>query len=68
MVMVRYVDDVQSAIRKDQVNKCQEHLNSLDAHIKFTIEFLGTDGLSFLDTLTQSTLKSIESEVYRKPI
>ena len=33
----RYVDDVHSATRKDQVNKLllQEHLNSIDPHIKF---------------------------------
>ena len=33
-----YVDDVHSATRKDQVNKLQGHLNSIDPHIKFTIE------------------------------
>ena len=33
----RYVGDVHGATRKDQVNKLQEHLNSIDAHIKFTI-------------------------------
>ena len=41
----RYVDDVHSATRKDHVNKLQEHLNSIDPHIKFTIELPGTDGL-----------------------
>ena len=41
----RYVDDVCSATRKDQVNQLQEHLNSTDPYIKFTIELLGTDGL-----------------------
>ena len=34
----RYVDDVHSATRKDQVNKHQEYLNSIDPHIKFTTE------------------------------
>ena len=63
----RYVDDVHSATRKDQVNKLQEHLNSIDPHIKFTIELPGTDGLPFLDTLTKPTSNSIESTVYRKP-
>ena len=62
----RYVDDVHSATRKDQVNKLQEHLNSIDPHIKFTIELPGTDGLPFLDTLTKPTPNSIESTVYRK--
>ena len=63
----RYVDDVHSATRKDQVNKLQEHLNSIDPHIKFTIELPGTDGLLFLDTLTKPTPNSIESTVYRNP-
>ena len=62
----RYVDDVHSATRKDQVNKLQEHLNSIDSHIKFTIELQRTDGLPFLNTLTKSILNFIESTVYRK--
>ena len=63
----RYVDHVHSATRKDQVNKLQEHLTSIDPHIKFTIELPETDGLPFLDTLTKPTPNSIESTVYRKP-
>ena len=35
---LRYVDDVHSATRKDQVNQLQEHLNSIDPHIQFTTE------------------------------
>ena len=62
----KYVDDIYSATRKDQVNKLQDHLNSIDPHIKFTIELPGTDGLPFLDTLTKLTSNSIESTVYRK--
>ena len=62
----RYVDDVHSAIRKGQVNKLQGHLNSIDPHIKFTIELPGIDGVSFLGTLTKPTPNSIESTVYRK--
>ena len=61
----RYVDDVHSATRTDQVNKLQEHLNSIDPHIQFTIELPGTDGLPFLDTLTKPTPNSIESTIYR---
>ena len=64
---LRYVDDVHSATRKDQVNKLQEHLNSIDPHIKFTTGLPGTDGLPFLDTLTKPTSNSIESTVYRNP-
>ena len=62
-----YVDDVPSATKKDQVNKIQEHFNSIDPHIKSTIELSGTDGLPFLDTLTKPNPNSIESTVYRKP-
>ena len=39
----RCVDDVHSVTRKDQVNKLQEHLNSIDPHFIFTIELPGTD-------------------------
>ena len=63
----RYIDDVYSPTRKDQVNKLQEHLNFIDPYIKFTIELPGTDGLLFLDTLTKPTSTSIKSTVYRKP-
>ena len=62
-----YVDDVNSATRKDQVNKLEGHLIPIDPHSKFTIELPGSDGLTFLDTLTKSTPNSIESTVYRKP-
>ena len=63
----RYVDDVYSAIRKDQVNQLQKDLNSIDSHIKFTMELPGTDGLPFLDTLAKPTPNSFVSTVYRKP-
>ena len=52
----------------DQVNKLQEHLNSIDPHIKFPKELPGRDGLPFLDTLSKPTPNSVESTVYRKPI
>ena len=61
------VNDVLSATRKDQVNKLQEHLNSIDPNIKFTIELLETDGPPFLDSLTKATPNSIESTVYSNP-
>ena len=60
---LRYVDDVHSATRKEQVNILQEHLNSIDAHIKFTIKLPGIDGLPFQDTLTKPTPNYIESSL-----
>ena len=49
----RYIDDVHSTTSKDQVNKLQEHLNSIVPHIKFTIKLPGNHGLPFLDTTTK---------------
>ena len=63
----RYVDDIHSATRKDQVNKLQEYLSSINPPIKFTTELPGMNWLPFLDTLTKLTPNSIESTVYRKP-
>ena len=40
----RYVDDVHSATRKDQVNQLQEHLNLIDPHVKFIIKLPRTAG------------------------
>ena len=65
---LRYAGKVYSETKKDQLNKCQEHLNSTDPHIKFIIELPGTDELPFLHTLTKPTPNFIESTVYRKPI
>ena len=56
----RYLDDVHSTTRKDQINKLQEHLSSIDPCITFTIELAWTDGLPSLDTLTKPTPNSIE--------
>ena len=54
----RYVDDIHSATRKDQVSKLQEHLGSIDLHIKFTIELTGTDVLPFLTALNSQSTES----------
>ena len=62
----RYAEDVHIATRKDQVNKVQEHPNSIDPCTTFTIKLPGTDGLPFIDTLTKPIPNSIESTVYGK--
>ena len=47
----RYIDDIISIVKKEQVDTLFNHLNSLDSHIKFTIEVPGNDGsISILDT------------------
>ena len=50
----KYGDDDHSVTRKDWFKKLQENLNSIDPHIKFTIELPGIYGLHFLDTLTKT--------------
>ena len=45
----RYVDDV--IVLKEQVDASFNHLNSVDPHIRFTVEASGNDGsIPFLDT------------------
>ena len=47
----RYVDDVFSIIPKGNRNKMLKYLNSIDPHIKFTIEQPNkVGGIPFLDT------------------
>ena len=62
----RYVYDVHSASRKDQVNKLQEDLNPIDPHINSPQNFQEQMELPFLDTLTTPTPNCIESLFYRK--
>ena len=47
----RYVDDIFSIIPKGNRNKMLQYLNSIDPHIKFTIEQPNEEGgIPFLDT------------------
>ena len=62
-----YVDDVHSVTRKDQFNQLQEHLNSINWHIKLTIELPATDGLPFLDTLTKPILTPLNQPSTENP-
>ena len=43
------------------LKKTLTHINSINPHIKFTIELLGIDGVPYLDTLTKPTSNSTES-------
>ena len=63
----RYVDDIHSAIKKDQVKKLQGHISSIDPHIKLTIELQGTDGLPFLDTVTKPTPTPLNPQSTENP-
>ena len=51
-VSKRYVDDVFSIIPKGNRDTLLQYLNSIDPHIKFTIEQPNAEGgIPFLDTL-----------------
>ena len=64
----RYVDDVFSIIPKGNRDKMLQYLNSIDPHIKFTIEQPNDEGgIPFLDTFPKPQGEGIAVSVYRKP-
>ena len=64
----RYVDDVFSIIPKGKRDTLLQHLNSIDPHIKFTVEQPNTEGaIPFLDTLPKPNGNEMSVSVYRKP-
>ena len=63
-----YVDDVFSIIPKGSWDKMLQYFNSIDPHIKFTIEQPNKEGgISFLDTFPKPQGEDIAVAVYRKP-
>ena len=64
----RYVDDVFSIIPKDQRDTMLNYLNSIDRHIKFTVEQPNEEeAIPFMDTLPKPKGEEISVSVYRKP-
>ena len=64
----RYVNDVFSIIPKGKRDILLNYLNSIDPHIKFTVEQPNVEGtILFLDTLPQPKGENISISVYRKP-
>ena len=64
----RYVDDVFSIIPKGNCDNLLKYLNSIDPHIKFTIEQPNAEGgIPFLDTFPKPQGGGIAVAVYRKP-
>ena len=64
----RYVDDVFSIIPKGNRVILLQYLNSIDPHIKFTIEQPNAEGgIPFLDTFPKPKGEEIVVAVYRKP-
>ena len=63
----RYVDDVFSIIPKGKKDTMLNYLNSIDPHIKFTVEQPNmVRAIPFLDTLPQPKDEEISVSVYRK--
>ena len=53
---------------KEAGTKCLQYLNSIDPHIKFTIEQPNEEGgIPFLDTFPKPQGEDIVVAVYRKP-
>ena len=64
----RYVDDVFSIIPKGNSDTMLQYLNSIDPHIKFTIEQPNAEGgIPFLDTFPKPQGEDMVVAVYRKP-
>ena len=67
-IWLRYVDDTFVVIHEYDVENFTDHINSIDSHIKFTIEIEQDSLLPFLDTaIILNDDASIDTRVYRKP-
>ena len=68
MCWLRYVDDVHAIIKEEHLDDFHQHLNSMQASIKFTREKEVNGTLSFLDvTVTRKQNGSLITSLYRKP-
>ncbi|KER30639.1 hypothetical protein T265_02988 [Opisthorchis viverrini] len=66
-VFWRYVDDTFVVIKRDKVDEFFQHLNTLNPHIKFSMELESTSGtLAFLDCMTRKSNGKLKTTVYRK--
>ena len=65
----RYVDDVICSVKKDQVEIPFNHINQMNAHIKFMVKSPDSEGsIPFLDTkCSPNSNNTIHTTVYRKP-
>ena len=64
----RYVDDTFSVMKKGDVDRLLNHLNSIHPSIKFTMELEEDGSIPFLDTrVTRKVEGKLDITVYRKP-
>ena len=63
----RYVDDSHVCITREHLTEFHSHLNSINEHIKFTVEEEKDGSIAFLDTMTSRNPDgTIKTSVYRK--
>ena len=63
----RYVDDMLTALHRDQVQRFHKHLNSIKSTIQFTIKMESAGTLPFLDTrITHHSDGSLSTMGFRK--
>lgn len=63
----RYVDDSHVCITREHLTEFHSHLNSVNEHIKFTVEEEKDGSIAFLDTMTSRNPDgTIKTSVYRK--
>ena len=63
---LRYVDDTFTALHKDGVDDCHEHLNRQNADIQFTKEMEENGKIPFLDCLVTRDNNKLKTTIYRK--
>ena len=67
----RYVDDSSTCLKRTDVVKFHSHLNSINPHIQFTIEYpdvtTGTQSIAFLDCkISVQPERTVQVKVHRK--
>ena len=63
----RYVDDAFVVIKKNNFETFYEHLNNIEASIKFTLETESNNSLLFLDVLVVKKYGNLTTKLYQKP-
>ena len=64
----RFIDDVISAVSRNEIDILLQHLNSIEPSIQFTVEREINGYLAFLDLNVHRTVEGkLETDVYRKP-
>ncbi len=64
----RFVDDIISAVSRNDIDILLQHLNSIEPSIQFTVERETNGHLAFLDLNVYRTIEGkLETAVYRKP-